>query len=534
MEENTRTAEGLRFGCPGCGSGLRYDIKSKRMLCGSCGQGYDLREIRDPSRGQADGMMDTVEYRCPQCGATVHASETSAASFCSYCGADVILAQRLTRIARPAQIVPFRVTREACEEIYRKRVKESRYAPEDFASQETIGHFRPVYIPFWSYRGTAQGDDLSGTATHVHVSHGYEYTDRYQYTLAGDVSVTNVIYDASVSFEDETARRLHFSAKGAVDFHPGYLCGFYAETPDTEPSLFEDGVRGYAQNAWAEEFKKQCGYSAPQAAPLSSLHADADLLLMPVWLLAHRSGSRVVYTAVNGDTGEIVCETPVSNRRFVRLAGELAALCAALLMLLNFVIILRPRLLAALCGLTATVGQCIIARVLWGLRIRSLRENDYTWLQLHPNPRTGKIRKAVTRNFHKVRWYMPLLITGGAVAVGMVLANAAAYDYNAFVAGLLSDHGWLAPVIQGCATALFIASGYHFQKGLDDALFVARLAAMLVTLLAIFGAAADMVFYLCSAALLALTALSLARLNQAHNAFVSRPVPFFGEEAQQQ
>ena len=45
-----------------------------------------LREIRDPSRGQADGMMDTVEYRCPQCGATVHASETSAASFCSYCG----------------------------------------------------------------------------------------------------------------------------------------------------------------------------------------------------------------------------------------------------------------------------------------------------------------------------------------------------------------------------------------------------------------------------------------------------------------
>ena len=533
MEGNTRAAEGLRFGCPGCGSGLRYDIASGRMRCGSCGQSYALSDIPDPSAGEADGMMEAVEYRCPQCGAAVHASQTAAAGFCSYCGADVILTQRLTRVARPAKLVPFRVTREKCEQIYRRRVKDSRCAPDDFTAQQTIDHFRPVYIPFWRYRGTAGGDGLAGTAVNRYSDNNYEYTNQYQYAISGSVSVSGVIYDASVSFEDETARQLRFSTQRAVPFHPGYLCGFYAETPDTEPSLYEEGVRNYAQKAWEDEFAAQCKYKKPKAAfPHDSFAASADILLMPVWLLAHRSGGRVVYTAVNGDTGEIVCDTPVSNRRFGLLAAELAGLCAMLLVLLHFVIILRPRLLAALCGLTAAVAQWVIARVFRGLRIRRNRENDYTWLKLHPDP-SGKIKKPVTLNIQEIKWHRPLLITGGVAAAGMVLSFIMSYNFNAFLAGLLADHSWLAPVLQSCALAQFVIAGYRRQGGLDDILFLARLAAMAATLLAVFIAAADISFYLCCVALLALTALSLARLNRAHNEYVSRPVPFFGKEEEQ-
>ena len=533
MEENTRAADGLRFGCPDCGGGLRFDIASGRAHCGSCGQSFEMSALPDPSLTEADGMMEAVEYRCPQCGAAVHASQTAATSFCSYCGADVILTQRLTRVVRPAAIVPFHVTREKCERIYRERVKESRFAPDDFTAQETVDHFRPVYIPFWRYRGTAEGDGLAGSAVNSYSDGSYEYTKQYQYSLSGSVSVSGIIYDASVSFEDETAQQLRFSVKRAVPFHPGYLCGFYAEAPDTEPSLYAEGVRDYAQKAWEDEFARQCEYKKPKAAfPSDSFAASADILLMPVWLLAHRSGGRVVYTAVNGDTGEIVCDTPVSNRRFGLLAAQLTGLCLMLLVLLHFVIILRPRLLAALCGLTAAVAQWVIARVFRDLRIRRGRENDFTWRKLHPDPRTGKAPKAASLSGQDIKWDIPLLIAGGAALAGMALSAMTAYNFNAFLAGLLADHGWLAPVLQLCALALFAASGYRRRGGPDDLLFLGRLAAMAVTLLAVFMATADIYFYLCCVALLVLTALSLARLNRAHNEYVSRPVPFFGKEEQ--
>ena len=526
-----RTADGLRFGCPGCGSGLRYDIASGRMRCDSCGQSYALSDIPDPSKNAADGKMDAAEYRCPQCGAAVHTSQTAAASFCSYCGADVILTERLTRITRPSAIVPFKITREECEAIYRRRVKEARFAPDDFGAQETVSHFRPVYIPFWRYSGSASGAGLSGSATHRHSDSRYDYTDVYAYRVDGGVRVTDVIYDASVSFEDETARQLSFSTKRAVPFHPACLCGFYAESPDTEPTLYKDGLRKYAEDAWKKEFDKKCEYGSAKVAFPEPFEADAELMLMPVWLLAHRSGGRVVYTAINGDSGQIVCDTPISNRRFAVLGAECTAVILAALLLVQAVLVLRPRLLAALCGLIAAVAQWIIARVSKDLAARSLHEDDYTWQKLRGKKTDAKKKpRAPARG---IAWWLPPLVTAGVAGAGAVIALMNSYDTNAFLATLFSDHAWLPWVVQGCALIFFVASGYKRTGGIDGALYFARLAIMGVTLAAIFLATGDLPFYGCCIALLTLTAPALARLNRSHNAYVSRPVPFFGEAGEQ-
>lgn len=531
MDEVTRTAEGLRFGCPACGSGLQYDIASARMKCGSCGQSYDLSEIEDPSVNASDGKMDAAEYRCPQCGAAVHTTQTSAASFCSYCGADVILTQRYTRVNRPKAIVPFRVTREQCEEIYRKRVAQAKYAPADFSAQPTIDHFRPVYVPFWRYRGDADVQGAVGSAVHHHHDSRYDYSDEYSFTLSGGVHMTDVVYDAALSFEDETALKLRFSAKRAQPFHAACLCGFYAETPDTPSMLFGDGMRELAGKKWQETFRKQIsGYDGAKARfPEDQLEVSADLMLMPVWLLAHRSGDRVVYTAINGDSGEIVCDTPVSNSRFARLALTLSCIAAAVLLALQFVLVLRPRLLAALCGVIAACAQWIIGRLSRDMRIRSQRQNDLSWMRAHPDQEKQKVKK-ITGG---MQWYIPALIICLPVLAGTVFAAVDAYNANSFWASMLSDHAWLPVVLQLCAIAVFLAGFSQRQDTLDDILFYVRLAAMLAALGVIVAVAADLPLYLCCIGLMMLTAISLARLNRAHNVFVSRPVPFFGKEGEE-
>lgn|GEM_PF-6305103 len=529
MGNTLNAKDGLRFGCPGCGSGLRYDIKRKTMYCDSCGQTYILSDIEDPSAKAGDGMMEATECRCPQCGAAVHTSQTAITSFCTYCGADVILSQRMIRIRRPDRIVPFSITREQCEKIYRDKVKAARFAPEDFAAQETIDHFRPVYIPFWEYKGSVQGAS-AGEAVHRYSDRKYDYTDEYAFDVSGSVDVSGVIYDASLSFEDETAQHLQFSTRQAVSFHPAYLCGFYAEAPDTQPTLYEGGAEGFALRQWQGEFAKQCGLERARTSLPKGFSTEVEMLLMPVWLLAKRDGDRVVYTAVNGNSGAIVCDTPVSNRKFGILAAEFTAVFLAALLVLHFLFILRPRPLAGLCAVIAAVAQWVIANAAREIEMRQDKSNDLSWQMTHgQRSAAGKAWKPRRIRWH-AGWYEPLIGTAAAVGIGMFISGLHSSGANEFVAGLVSDHGWLPTVLLCCAIGVFLLSRYKLQQSLDGLLFLLRLGMIGVLLIAQFSIVADLSYYLFCIVLMALTVLSMLRLNRAHNLFVSRPVPFFGKE----
>ena len=525
MEENLRAEEGARIGCPGCGSGLRYDIASGGMRCDNCGQSYPMEQVPDPSLNTPDGMMDATEYRCPQCGAVLHATQTSAASFCSFCGADVLLLQRYTRTRRPARIVPFRVTREQCEAAYRKRLKEAPYAPEALGRQETMEHFRPVYVPFWHYTGQTAGT-VQGGGTRWRHDPRYEYEDKYTCDVTGSARVSGAIYDASSSFEDVTAMDLRFDTKNARPFHAGYLCGAYAETPDAPATVYDGELVKRAKSAWEKEFSKKANLTGAKVGfPQADFRVDTDMLLMPVWLLAHRSGKRVVYTAVNGDTGAIVCDTPVSNSRFGRLVVTATAALTILLVLLSFAVLLRPVLLAGVCAVLAAVAQRVVSNAHRELYNQKKRLNDRTWQLMHPDAKGEK-------PFARRGWYGPLLLALGAAGAGILGALMMTEGTNAFVASLVSDHSWLPPVLMGCALASFLRSGCRAEEPTDKLLYFAQLAIVAAMLLGAAVIVVDAVYYAAIIALMALTALSMVRLNRVHNEFVSRPAPFFGKEGQ--
>ena len=224
--------------------------------------------------------------------------------------------------------------------------------------------------------------------------------------------------------------------------------------------------------------------------------------------------------------GAIVCDTPVSNRRFGILAAELSVVALAVLTLLSFALILRPRLLAALCGLTAAVAQQVIAFVSKNMSVRRNRENDPTWLAAHAKDKKAK-RLSRASGCH---WYLPVLIAGLVAGIGAIGAWMNAYNFNQFLGSLISEHAWLPPTVMVCGLISFLSAGYKRQDNADDTLCVLRFAAMALTLAAMFFSVEDTIYYLCSFLMLGLSALSLARLNRAHNEFVSRPVPFFGKE----
>ena len=84
------------------------------------------------------------------------------------------------------------------------------------------------------------------------------------------------------------------------------------------------------------------------------------LCFLPVWLLARADGQRVLYTAINGVDGTIVCDTPTEPKRPLKLGLGLGVLFALVLMLLSGMLILRANVIAGACSLITAVGFMMV------------------------------------------------------------------------------------------------------------------------------------------------------------------------------
>lgn len=537
MPETTfQQREGQRFSCPKCGGGLIYDISSRKMKCDHCGE---LCPVPEDQAEQSDGgMMEVTEFRCPQCGAAVYSSATAMTSFCSFCGSDVVLTAKLSRTKRPAKIVPFTVTREQCENSYRAYLKPYHLAPEALKTTETISHFRPVYVPFWSYRVQGEGPvNVKGTKSYTKGNKRYDET--YQLTWDAKVDRKGILYDASTVFEDETAALLEHTDDKAVPFEGAYLSGFYAQAADVTADAYKDEAAAAAAKdmldriAQATDLDNIESYAGAKGAyGVPDARITQELVMLPVWLLAHRQGGRVVYTAVNGSNGRVVCDVPVSNAKIV---GIMAVIAVALFVLLQMFLTLRPDRLMGLCALLAMLTQFCFsgARDRLSARQERIYEPDFGGGN---RPYVGPAQMLLDE---QKRTPFPIKkILSGLLVAAVILFAVLPDSISAMIDRLenvtlngLINVGVFAALVAMAVRVFRMRSKARLLTWLPSMAVLIATAAGLFCLLA--GQVEDLVYYGCAAAVLAATIWELALINRAHNEYASRPVPYFDHQEEQ-
>lgn len=539
-----RETAARRFGCPSCGGQLIYDIGHRAMRCTQCCKLHAVGDLPpEPEEEQSDTVEVTV-YRCPQCGAEIVSGTNEATGFCSYCGSDVVLEQRLSRMQRPARILPFTVTREKCEELYRDHIRAHALAPHALLKKSVIGHFRAVYIPFWAFRirseGTMRvlcsGKKKSGDST--------VYTEELL-TLNVKIDQGSILYDASQAFEDDTAARLEHNPDGAVPFRACLLSGMYAQAPDAPAELYREEASAAACHVFLEKIMRRNSFTAIRpASPSETLHLPneeigQELVLLPVWLLAHRQNGRMLYAAVNGANGRIVCDVPVSAPK----VGAITLLAAAALFAaLYFLPVMRPDWLLAPCLAAALAIQYLTCTMQRRLVYHEMRETEPDFS--HPRRRAGPVTRrlqglGVQKNGSAGR------VVGTILLILLRVGLAAGLSGFLFIIGFIVTTIFSAPFAVLMGVALAVATGLiHFrcyQLITDMAACRARTAAywqnsvmltvdILCVILLFSRLAEDAVYYLACIALMGLNFAAMLRLWLWHNRFTTRPVPFFDAE----
>ena len=544
MSDYSASAAGRHFGCPNCGGGLRYDIVTEKMICDRCGAATELSQIADAPA--AEDMIEVTEYHCPQCGAMVYSTDTSATGFCSFCGSDVILEGRLGKTRRPAAIVPFRITREDCEAHYREHLKHYHLMPKELKSAETISHFRPVYVPFWSYDVKSSG--VATLKGHKSYTKGhYQYTEEYKLSMHADIDQKNILYDASTAFEDETAAMLQHTAADAKPFHSAYLSGFYAQAADVPAETYEDEAAAAAVRIFMDRVKEEYEMDSVEmtgnirhAFGLPDAQFKKKLVMLPVWLLAHRQGARVIYTAVNGCDGRVVCDVPVSNPR---ISGVIAGIAVLLFLLLNRLLTMKPDLLMVACAMLLMITQLIFSSAQTALNNRRTRAFEPDFTGESPSF-VGPAQQLLTRKKNSIAssggvMKKALGNIGSVLSILFIVLFLLSSGDDSALSGMFSLRGaqgrtiltavmGVMLIIMVIYTVVRISRGNSGPK-LPRILSCAACAAGVLFLF--LGLAEDILYYGCAALMLAAVIWELLSITRAHNEYASRPVPFFKEES---
>ena len=373
------------YACPNCGGGLKFDIPSQQLKCDYCGTFSDPYDISK----EKDAGVETDEYgvtlfTCPQCGGEVITTDESITGFCTFCGASTMLDMRMKNEKRPAKIITFKKTKEDCKAIYKKATGRAFFAPKELKDPEYLEKFRGIYIPYWVYdieydnEVAFAGQKQTATMTHY-------ITEYYKLQSALDAEYTGISYDASASFDDHISESIApFDTTNMQDFTPSFLCGFYADTADTDKNLYKDDAISAAQADLSKLILKSETFTRYNVSDISQslmgkerINKEADdpvIGLFPVWFLSYRTPKdRVAYAVVNAESGEISADLPISVGKYTLFSLITAIPVFALLALL---FTMTPKITLLITAIRASISLIAYAKEISEIKKRHMKYDD--------------------------------------------------------------------------------------------------------------------------------------------------------------
>ena len=339
--------------CSSCGAPLRFDPEKGKLICDSCGNqqaipdelqigdvdlgGFDFGEMIQHATDEGADALPI--YNCVSCGAEVIAPEMQIATTCPYCGNNIVLTDKVTGKLRPDAVVPFRIDQKRLPDALQSFYKGKALLPRNFFSEQALGKVTGVYVPFWMFSGSVGGTlRFRGETASTHRQGDYQITQTHHYQLVRDADMVfkDVPVDASGRISDKLMDSLEpFDMSDAKPFDMRYLAGFTADRFDQEKnSVAERARRRMITSTEDAVIATLRGYaSIRRAGGDLTARLNAKYVLLPVYLFSIDYGGKKYEFAMNGQTGKVVGELPVSKsvsgRYFLLRAGAAAAAVAA-------------------------------------------------------------------------------------------------------------------------------------------------------------------------------------------------------------
>lgn len=357
--------EAKQFHCPNCYADLKFTPGSQSFTCEYCRSSFSEAEIIEfqkkymeqenrfqqdnnqipepdmsPEEKQAQEKFneETKLYSCPSCGAEIMCDSNTAAAFCYYCHNPVILKGRVDGMYKPSMVLPFAFDRDAAVQKYQDWAKKKWFIPKDLLSSAQVDKLTGLYVPFWVADSiTSSRMEAIGENVRSWTSGNYRYTETSRYRVAREAQIRydGIPADGSQKIEDLLMESIEpFDYSQARPFNMAYLSGFYADKYDVDKEQVLPRIqqRMYGNNGQMLDATTHYNrlVSRKQYDRTDSL--KWNYMLLPVWFMTFDYKGKLWEYAVNGQTGKVSGELPISKKKLALLSVILGLIITAVIL----------------------------------------------------------------------------------------------------------------------------------------------------------------------------------------------------------
>lgn len=329
-----------RFPCSGCGANMLFDPESQSLTCSYCSSKIDIEggcgEIKEYDFNSAEESMshdwgnETRVIHCESCGAETVLDLNSTAQFCAFCGSSHIVRNEGAAHIVPESLVPFKITQQKAVKQFGEWIRKKLFAPNSLKNSYQSERIKGVYIPCWTYDSetystyTGEGGTYYyETVTEWVQENGKRVMRTRQvrkirwWPTSGTYSefFDDVLVNASKQIDGRMMDKLEpFNLNELVQYKPEFLSGFLAERysigfkdgwETAKVSIDNDIRSGVIRKINADEVRN---------LRINTFYDKVKFkhILLPVWISAYKYKNKLYRYMVNGQTGEVQGQAPVS------------------------------------------------------------------------------------------------------------------------------------------------------------------------------------------------------------------------------
>lgn len=368
------------YQCPACTGPLHFAGASGKLECEYCGTAYDVAEIEalyaekeekaqaaseqeaeKAAKRAASGAEDGWDassagaawsdeeaaglrsYCCPSCGAEIVCDQTTAATSCVYCGNPTVVPGQLGGNLKPDYVIPFKLDKDAAVKALKKYYKGKRLLPKAFSGDNHISELQGVYVPFWLFDGEVDCEACyDASRSHTHTEGDYEVTETEHYIVErqGSFQFQRIPVDGSSKMPDAHMDSIEpFDYSELKPFSTAYLPGYLADKYDVnaEESIprANERVKGSADMLLRDTVRSYDSVIC-RSGNVRIHKGDVRYAMLPVWMLHTKWQDKDFLFAMNGQTGKLIGDLPISKGKFAAWMAGISVPLMVILALLLF------------------------------------------------------------------------------------------------------------------------------------------------------------------------------------------------------